>query len=97
MPARLRGVTRWLILAAVVAGPRSGVAAQGTDNGEWRSYGGDIANTRYSPLDQITRENVHRLEPAWRYDSGALRDAEYVAFALPPGAVPPSPRTGRTR
>ena len=66
MPARLRGVTRWLILAAVVAGPRSGVAAQGTDNGEWRSYGGDIANTRYSPLDQITADNFDDLEVAWR-------------------------------
>ena len=66
MPARLRVVTRWLILAAVVAGPRSGASAQGTENGEWRSYGGDIANTRYSPLDQITADNFDDLEVAWR-------------------------------
>ena len=40
--------------------------AQGTENGEWRSYGGDIANTRYSGLDQISVENFGDLEVAWR-------------------------------
>lgn len=44
----------------------SKIAAQGTENGEWRSYGGDIANTRYSPLDQITADNFSDLEVAWR-------------------------------
>ena len=44
----------------------SEIAAQGTENGEWRSYGGDIANTRYSPLDQITADNFSDLEVAWR-------------------------------
>ena len=44
----------------------SEIAAQGTQNGEWRSYGGDIANTRYSPLDQITADNFSDLEVAWR-------------------------------
>ena len=40
--------------------------AQGTKNGEWQSYGGDIANTRYSGLDQISVENFSDLEVAWR-------------------------------
>ena len=40
--------------------------AQGTENGEWQSYGGDIANTRYSGLDQISAENFSDLEVAWR-------------------------------
>ena len=43
------------------------LVAQGTENGEWRSYGGDIANTRYSPLDQINAENFGDLEVAWRF------------------------------
>jgi quinoprotein glucose dehydrogenase len=38
----------------------------GTRGGEWRSYAGDIAGTRYSPLDQITAENFGDLEVAWR-------------------------------
>ena len=36
-----------------------------TSNGEWRSYAGDIAGTKYSPLDQITAQNFSELEVAW--------------------------------
>ena len=56
-----------LAATAVMVGMSSTVAAQGTQNGEWRSYGGDIANTRYSPLDQINAENFSDLEVAWRF------------------------------
>jgi quinoprotein glucose dehydrogenase len=37
---------------------------------DWRMFGGGEENIHYSTLDQITRDNVHRLEVAWRYDSG---------------------------
>jgi quinoprotein glucose dehydrogenase len=40
--------------------------------GEWRSYGNDVANTRYSPLDQINRGNFDSLEVAWRFKTDAL-------------------------
>src|SRR5262245_29254880 len=33
---------------------------------EWRYFGGDKAFTRYSPLDQITRDNVKDLRIVWR-------------------------------
>lgn len=33
--------------------------------GEWRYIGGDAAQTRYSPLDQITAANFETLETAW--------------------------------
>ncbi len=39
---------------------------------DWSSYGGDAGGTRYSPLTQITRENVAQLKPAWEYHTGAL-------------------------
>jgi quinoprotein glucose dehydrogenase len=32
-------------------------------------YGGDAAGARYSPLQQINRNNAHKLEVAWRYDT----------------------------
>ena len=32
--------------------------------GEWRHYGGDVGSTKYSPLDQIDRDNVADLEIA---------------------------------
>lgn len=39
--------------------------AQSDPAGEWRSYGGDKSFNRYSPLDQINRENVHKLGIVW--------------------------------
>ncbi|WP_281984909.1 membrane-bound PQQ-dependent dehydrogenase, glucose/quinate/shikimate family [Thalassorhabdomicrobium marinisediminis] len=46
---------------------------------DWPAYGGTYAATRYSPLDQITRENVGQLEEAWRYRTGDMPtdDAAY--------------------
>ncbi|MEE2965641.1 MAG: PQQ-binding-like beta-propeller repeat protein [Acidobacteriota bacterium] len=41
----------------------------GTENGEWRSYSGNIAGQKYSPLDQIDATNFERLEVAWRWSS----------------------------
>src|ERR1044071_5576645 len=38
----------------------------GPGAGEWRDYGGDKGMTKYSPLDQITKDNVTRLRIAWR-------------------------------
>ena len=44
----------------------------GARNGEWSTYGGDLANTRYAPLDQINAENFNTLEVAWRFKTGSL-------------------------
>jgi len=38
----------------------------GTANGEWRFYSGDNGSKKYSPLDQINKDNVGRLKIAWR-------------------------------
>lgn len=35
---------------------------------EWPWYGGNLSGNHYSVLDQITKDNVNRLEIAWRYD-----------------------------
>ena len=40
-----------------------------TPKGEWRAYGADTWNTKYSPLDQINRSTVKRLKVAWRWNS----------------------------
>lgn len=37
---------------------------------DWKMYGGGEENIHYSTLSQITPENVHRLEVAWRFDTG---------------------------
>jgi len=36
---------------------------------DWPVYGGNKAGNRYSPLSQITPENVNRLAVAWSYDA----------------------------
>jgi quinoprotein glucose dehydrogenase len=38
---------------------------------QWRSYAGDERTDRYSPLDQINRDNVKNLQIAWtwRFDN----------------------------
>src|SRR5260221_7289903 len=44
-------------------------AQTGAKNGEWRTYGGDLGNTRYSPLDQINASNFDKLQVAWRFST----------------------------
>ena len=43
--------------------------AQSVADTEWRHFGHDAANTKYSPLDQITPDNFNDLEIAWRWTS----------------------------
>lgn len=40
---------------------------------DWPVYGGDFAGTKFSPLRQITRENVSQLKPAWIYRCDDMR------------------------
>jgi quinoprotein glucose dehydrogenase len=47
-------------------------AQMGTQNGEWRSYGGDLGNTHYAPLDQINAGNFSQLKVAWRFKTDNL-------------------------
>jgi glucose dehydrogenase len=44
-------------------------AQQGHD---WPAYGGNPEGTRFSPLTQINRSNVERLQIAWQYNPGEL-------------------------
>jgi alcohol dehydrogenase (cytochrome c) len=39
-------------------------------SGEWSSYNGDLAATRFSPLGEITPANVNALKPVCTYDTG---------------------------
>jgi len=50
----------------VVLATASMSAQQGARGGEWPRYGADAGTTKYSPLDQIDKDNVSRLRIAWR-------------------------------
>jgi len=66
---------RVIAIVSVIGGlvwANARVSGQAKKPGEWPTYGGDLASTRYSPLDQITKENFNKLEVAWRFKTDAL-------------------------
>jgi quinoprotein glucose dehydrogenase len=65
--ALIRRLMFLVLLIAAVSWPYSGRGQTGAKNGEWRAYGAEEASTRYSPADQITRDNVKTLEVAWTW------------------------------
>jgi quinoprotein glucose dehydrogenase len=67
LPSFRRFVFALLIASLVCALPL--IAQYGSKTGDWRVYGGDRGSTRYSPLDQINRENVKDLRVAWTWKS----------------------------
>ncbi|MFN3766616.1 MAG: membrane-bound PQQ-dependent dehydrogenase, glucose/quinate/shikimate family [Aliihoeflea sp.] len=46
------------------------------DEGEWVAYGRTAAGQRYSPLADITTDNVANLEVAWTYQTGEERSSD---------------------
>jgi quinoprotein glucose dehydrogenase len=46
------------------------VTAAGIDDADWPAYGRTQAGTRYTPLKQITPENVSDLQVAWTFHTG---------------------------
>jgi len=72
---RLMAATVGLLCVVCFASPF--VEAQSSEGlGEWPVFGGNPANTKYSPLDQITAENFSDLEIAWRWTSLSAEVAE---------------------
>jgi glucose dehydrogenase/cytochrome c5 len=65
-------------------------ANAGGPSTEWKTYGGDLASMRYSPLDQINKDNFSKLQIAWRLNTnflGPRPDNLYSATPLVIGGV----------
>jgi quinoprotein glucose dehydrogenase len=76
-----------LVLAAVGLGGQTGTPPAPV---EWKTYGADLASTRYSPLDQINKDNFSKLQVAWRLKTdpfGPRPDILYSATPLVVGNV----------
>jgi quinoprotein glucose dehydrogenase len=58
-----------LVAVSTSLGTLGTVSTQGTASGEWTHYGGNAASQKYSPLDQINKDNVGKLKIAWRWAS----------------------------
>ena len=69
MPIRMKAT---ILVAMLVGAVAAGVTQRRPDpaEGDWRSPGRDPGAQRFSPLTQITRENVAKLEQAWAFDTG---------------------------
>ena len=75
-----------LALAVTLRGQQAGVPGPVTsqelvdglkaDGSNWLTFGGNYANHRYSPLTQITPENVSKLQPRWTFQTNTLGNFE---------------------
>jgi alcohol dehydrogenase (cytochrome c) len=57
----------------------SGHAAQPST---WPTYGGSYNSAHYSPLDEIRRDNISRLRPAWIAQTGVVGTFENTPIVL---------------
>ena len=46
------------------------------DGSNWLTFGGNYANHRFSPLTQITPDNVAKLQPLWTFQTNTLGNFE---------------------
>jgi len=74
--AKCLGMAAILALAAPGATLAQGSAA----SGDWRTINGDLAATRFSPLDQINKSNVSQLALKWSYPMKASNTAAPVVI-----------------
>ncbi|MBH0239863.1 methanol/ethanol family PQQ-dependent dehydrogenase [Methylobrevis albus] len=72
----MRGCLAALLFLVAVPAAAEDLADRIADPAEWAIQTGDYANTRFSALDQIDRDNVGRLKVAWTFSTGVLRGHE---------------------
>ena len=70
---RARSGLTLLLLGALACGGPAPVDNSGP-TADWPEYGGDLGGLRYSPLTQITPDNVGDLEVAWIHRHGDVSD-----------------------
>jgi quinoprotein glucose dehydrogenase len=75
-------VRQSLAAGAVAAGV--GCANRSLPNADWPVTGGDAGNSRYSTLDQITRDNVSQLRVAWIYHTGDMPAGDQAQIQATP-------------
>src|SRR5271167_1360910 len=63
-----------LVLVLAGCGPRSIDRDSSAPLQEWPTYGNDQGSSRYSPLTEITKDNVRYLKLAWTYHTGDVSE-----------------------
>ena len=67
-----RFLTAIALLCLLLCTPLAGQPPATASRSAWDAWGGDAWGRRYAPVDQITPDNVSRLEVAWEYSTGEL-------------------------
>ena len=70
------------MLAAVPAFADDALDQALQSDSNWPSYGRTPENTRFSPLKQITDQNVGQLKLAYAFQLGALRSNEATPIVI---------------
>ncbi|HTV71218.1 MAG TPA: PQQ-binding-like beta-propeller repeat protein, partial [Rhizobiaceae bacterium] len=74
-----RRLLLWSAVLAICAGTASAneeLRKLSQDPNEWVMPSGNYSATRYSELNQITKDNVNNLRPVWSFSTGVLRGHE---------------------
>lgn len=88
LPAFLGPLTAALLAAALLTTPLraqpypAATKRQAGPDLDWQTYGGTYANTRFSPLAQINRQNVGHLKLAFALQLGSLRSNEATPIVV---------------
>ena len=72
----MNGACLALLMSGTGALANDSVMAEIAKPEQWAIQMGDYANTRYSTLDQINKDNVKDLRVAWTFSTGVLRGHE---------------------
>src|SRR5438067_2399928 len=87
----MQGAVRWargacaimaMSLAFAAAAANTANFAPNDPPGEWHSQARDYANTRFSPLDQVTSANVVQLKEAWTFSDGTQNGHEAAPLVM---------------
>lgn len=83
-----RLLARWSVrvttLGLIVGLATVTMRGQAPKVGEWPTYGGDLASTRYSPLDQINATNFSKLQLAFKFNTANLGPRPEFQFQSTP-------------
>jgi quinoprotein glucose dehydrogenase len=77
-----------ILSAALACALATGALAQPSKRIEWPYYGGDQGGMKYSPADQINRQNVASLQTAWTWRTG---ERAHPDLNVGPGAFEVTP------
>src|SRR5256714_7344657 len=92
---------KFATMVLIALGPLNAAAQVGSDRiaraesepANWLTYSGNYQAHRYSPLTQMTRENIAQLKPAWIYQvrrTGIVETSPIVADGVIYITEPPS-------